>query len=427
MAADIVMPRLSDSMTEGTIVRWLKREGDQIGIGDALVEIETDKATMVYEADVAGVLFALSGGEGDTLPIGEVLAQVGDPEEAERGAEAGTHPPAAAPPSAAGPGPASPAADLPPPARAEAPASPLARRIAADAGLALEGLRGSGPGGRIVKRDVLAALDAPAAAPAAAPAGDGAAPSANGSPAAPAPASADGSTGAKGEVTVEEQSRLQQTVARRMSVSRATVPHFEVGAVTDMGGVLDLRRRLKEMAGPESPAPSVNDFILKACALALREQPRANSAWIDSHVELYSRVNVGMAVAAEGSLVVPTVFDTDRKSLGEIARATRSLAERARDGSITPPELAGGTFTVSNLGMFGIDFFDAVINPPQAAILAVGAIAPRVHADAEGETTVRPTATLTLACDHRVLYGADAARLLARIRDLLQEPLGVAL
>jgi pyruvate dehydrogenase E2 component (dihydrolipoamide acetyltransferase) len=415
MAADIVMPRLSDSMTEGTIVRWLKREGDQIGVGDALVEIETDKATMVYEADVAGVLFALSGGEGDTLPIGEVLAQVGDPEEAERGAEAGTHPPAPASTPAVDPGPASPSADLPPPARAAAPASPLARRIAADNGLDLEGLRGSGPGGRIVKRDVLGALAAPAT--------DGAAASADGSPA----ASPDGTAGAKGEVTVEEPSRLQQTVARRMSVSRATVPHFEVGAVTDMSGVLDLRRRLKEVAGPESPAPSVNDFILKACALALREQPRANSAWIDSHVELYSRVNVGMAVAAEGSLLVPTVFDADRKSLGEIARATRALAERARDGSITPPELAGGTFTVSNLGMFGIDFFDAVINPPQAAILAVGAVAPRVHADAEGETTVRPTATLTLACDHRVLYGADAARLLARIRDLLQEPLGLAL
>jgi pyruvate dehydrogenase E2 component (dihydrolipoamide acetyltransferase) len=188
---------------------------------------------------------------------------------------------------------------------------------------------------------------------------------------------------------------------------------------------LGLRDRLRRLAG-EGPLPTYNDMIVKACALALREYPRANAAYRDGHFELYSRVNVGLAVATEDSLVVPTVFDADAKSLGEIARETRTLAERVRSGEITPPELSGGTFTVSNLGMFGVTSFTAVINPPQAAILAIGEIAERARVR-KGDVAVRHVMSATLACDHRILYGADAARFLGRIRELLEQPLALAL
>ncbi len=210
-----------------------------------------------------------------------------------------------------------------------------------------------------------------------------------------------------------------------MAESKATVPHFTLEVEIDMEKCLGLRDRLRELAG-EGPVPTYNDMIVKACALALREYPRANAAYRDGHFELYSRINVGVAVATEDSLVVPSVFDADTKSLGEIARETRALAERVRSGQITPPELSGGTFTVSNLGMFGVSRFAAVINPPQAAILAVGEIAARARVR-KGELVARHTMSATLACDHRILYGADAARFLARIRELLEQPLALSL
>jgi pyruvate dehydrogenase E2 component (dihydrolipoamide acetyltransferase) len=225
---------------------------------------------------------------------------------------------------------------------------------------------------------------------------------------------------AKGEATVLELSRLQQTVARRMSESRATVPDIELRAEVDMGEAVALREKFREVA---DPAPSINDFVVKAAALALRESPRVNGAYRDGAVETYARINVGIAVAAENALVVPTIFDADQKSLGEIGRAARELADRVRHGSITPAELSGGTFTVSNLGMFGVDSFSAVINPPQAAILAVGSLKRRPIVDEpSGELVVRPTLNLTLACDHRILYGVDGARFLSRVRELLERP-----
>jgi len=455
--ADVAMPRLSDSMEEGTILKWLKSEGDEVSRGDELVEIETDKANMTYEADQDGTLKIVAQ-EGDTLPVGQTIAQIGggsngaapsqeepkveseeggeeEPGEAEtqtataeRGdEERGANGRTAETPQEA-------------PARAEAPdggnggrtkASPVARRMARELGLELAKLQGTGPGGRIVKADVEAAAKGDGAQAAAAPAEAPAAPE----PAAPAEeeerkapppvVSGEAQTG-KGETTTQDLTRLQQTVARRMAESKATAPDFVLNIDVDMEEAVDLRKRLKAAAAEGQPVPSFNDFVVKASALALVDFPRANGAYRDGKFELYSRVNVGVAVAGQDALVVPTVFDADRKSLGQIARESRALAERVRAGAITPPELSSGTFTVSNLGMFGIQSFVAVINPPQAAILAVGAMQP-TPVVRDGEVVVRNIMRLTLACDHRILYGADAAEFLGRIRARLENPLQLAL
>ena len=426
MAVDVTMPRLSDSMEEGTILRWLKSEGEQVKRGDELVEIETDKANMTYEASDEGVLVEIVAQEGDTLPIGEVIARIGG----EKGPSAGRkeRPSAAKPAGGVAEGRERARAE---PAEAERPpapgsdgrvkASPVARRMAVELGVELGGVEGSGPGGRIVKADVeAAAAKAPAAPRREEAAGEPRAAPAPGA-AAPAPETA------KGEVEVVELNRLQRTVARRMAESKATVPHFYLQTEIDMTEAVKVRAELKQLAG-DAPAPTFNDMIVKACALALRQFPRANGAYRDGRVELYSRVNVGVAVAARDALVVPTVFDADRKPLGEIAAETRALAQKVRDATITPPELSGGTFSVSNLGMFGVTNFAAVINPPQAALLAVGALEPKAVADRETRrVVVRDTMGVTLACDHRILYGADGARFLARVRELLERPLSMAL
>jgi len=460
---DVVMPRLSDSMEEGTILKWLKAEGDEVVKGDELVEIETDKATMTYEADSAGTL-AIVAQEGETLPIGQVIARIGAvgeaaasdgggaavPAEAAQQAEASGNgapseaPAAPAPAATVEPPAAAPAAPSPEGNGGRAKASPVARRIAREQGIDLSGLQGTGPGGRIVKADVEAAtrahLPTPAteAAPVAAapaPAPDVAAPAAPAEPQAapaaavpPPPPMTVAETGtAKGDVAVRELSRTQQVIARRMAESKATVPEFTIATDVDMEGAVGLRGQLKAVIETSGGAvPSYNDMVVKAAAIALREFPRANGSYKDGHWELYSRVNVGVAVAAHESLVVPTVFDADKKSLGEIARDTRALAERVRANAVTPPELSGGTFTVSNLGMFGVTEFSAVINPPQAAILAVGKMEPRAVVR-DDEIVARNTLTITLVCDHRILYGADAAEFLARIKALLEQPIALAL
>jgi pyruvate dehydrogenase E2 component (dihydrolipoamide acetyltransferase) len=243
---------------------------------------------------------------------------------------------------------------------------------------------------------------------------------------APAPAGAVEAETAKGSVTYQELSRLQQVVARRMAESKATAPHFYLQSEIDMSAAVEARARLKASAPEGEVVPSFNDMVVKACAIALREHPLANGSYRDGRFELYSRVNVGVAVAARDALVVPTVFDADRKGLREIAADARRLAAKVRDGSITPPELSGGTFTVSNLGMYGVSNFSAVINSPQAAILAVGAITEKPVVR-DGEITTAHMLGVTLACDHRILYGAPAAEFLARIRALLEEPLSLAL
>jgi pyruvate dehydrogenase E2 component (dihydrolipoamide acetyltransferase) len=442
--ADLVMPRLSDTMEEGTILRWLKHDGDDVRRGDELVEIETDKANMVYESDLDGTLQTVAA-EGDTLAVGQVIARVGAPDAAARVGDA-LRASATTPASAAAP--ASPAAEQP---RAPAPAagptapsgkssasaaatggervkaSPLARRIAQERGVDLHTLSGSGPGGRIVKADVQGAEGATVAPTRARDDGDGVAAQPAASPArapAPTPARGEDVTTAKGETTTVALTRMQQTIARRMAESKATIPDFTLLADVDMDECVRLRAELKRISKDE--APTYNDMVVKACALALREHPRANGSYRDGALQLHSRINVGVAVAAQDALVVPTVFDADSKALGEIARETRSLAARVRDATITPPELGGGTFTVSNLGMYGIKSFTAIINPPQAAILSVGSVEQRAVA-ADGELVARHTMTLTLVCDHRVLYGADAAQLLARVRELLQAPVALTL
>jgi pyruvate dehydrogenase E2 component (dihydrolipoamide acetyltransferase) len=306
-------------------------------------------------------------------------------------------------------------------------ASPIARRIARDRGLELSGLTGSGPGGRIVKADVEKALASGVAASAApaAPA-EPAAPSAA-APAGPTPGVSEKPETAKGQAEVVELTKLQQTVARRMAESKATAPHFYLQAEIDMTPAVEGRARLKAAAKEGEVVPTFNDMVVKACAIALREYPRANGAYRDGKIELYSRINVGVAVAAQDALVVPTIFDADQKGLRRIAAESRALAARVRDGSITPPELSGGTFTVSNLGMYGISNFHAVINTPQAGILAVGEVKAKPAVTDSGAIEARQLMGVTLACDHRILYGADGAEFLARVRQLLEEPLGLAL
>jgi pyruvate dehydrogenase E2 component (dihydrolipoamide acetyltransferase) len=283
-------------------------------------------------------------------------------------------------------------------------------------------IAGSGPGGRVVKADVenAGAAGAVAGATAAGPTpstqleGVGAA----------APASS--TETAKGETRVQELTKAQQVVARRMAESKAIAPHFYLTLEIDMSEAVAARKAIKAVAKEGDVVPSFNDMVVKACAIALTEFPKANGAYKDGRFELYSRVNVGVAVAAEEGLVVPTVFDADQKGLRQIASDTRAVAAKVREGTVTPPELSGGTFTVSNLGMFGIEEFGAVINQPQAGILAVGAIreAPAVR---DGELVPAQLMKVTLSCDHRILYGAEGAEFLARVKQLLEEPVSLAL
>jgi pyruvate dehydrogenase E2 component (dihydrolipoamide acetyltransferase) len=421
--SDIVMPRLSDSMEEGTIIRWLKSSGEEVRRGEAIAEIETDKATMSYEADAAGYL-AIVAQEGESLAIGAVIARLlGSAEEATA---------SAAQPTASAEQPA-PALETPPeqpelvgaaiaaPAGAAAApeqtaeltlagggrikASPVARRTAAALGVDIARVNGSGPDGRIVKADVVAA-------------GNG------GSARAASPPAASDETGSKGAVEVIEPSRSQQLIARRMASAKATIPEFQVTVEVDAEAAFELREQLR---GQAEPLPSVNDLVIKACALALRQHPGINASYVDGHFERYGRVNVGVAVAGTGTLVVPTVFDADIRSLTEIAATTRALAARVRDGTVTPPELSGATFTVSNLGMLGVARFTAVINPPQAAILAVGAANPRAAVGPDGTISARRVMELTISADHRIVYGADAADFLATVRKRLERPAGLLL
>ncbi len=457
--ADLVMPRLSDTMEEGTILRWLKAEGEQVARGEELVEIETDKATMTYESDQAGVLEIVAD-VGSTLEVGALIARVDDTaanvyegpasgRPASEGSRSET-PAANGAPVVTAPTRPAPEGQPAAPAGERIKASPLARRIAGESGIDLHALTGTGPGGRIVKADVL--VPAGDAARGITPSAGGSAPPdaawpadiATGPAAAAAPAGTaapvagiEGVTTAKGETTTVELSRTQQTIARRMAESKATIPDFTLQLDVDMEKCVKLRAQLKQIsqherepgapgAADQLKAPTYNDMVVKACALALREHPTANGSYRDGRLQLHSRVNVGVAVAAESALVVPTVFDADEKSLGEIARETHTLADRVRSAAITPPELGGATFTVSNLGMYGVRSFTAIINPPQAGILAVGALAPRAVVR-EGTVVARNTMTLMLACDHRILYGAEAARFLARIRELLETPSALTL
>jgi pyruvate dehydrogenase E2 component (dihydrolipoamide acetyltransferase) len=410
---DVTMPRLSDSMEEATIIRWLKADGDSVSKGDELVEIETDKATVVYEAEEEGEL-AIVAAEGDTVPFGGIIARIG---------KGGTPAAPVATPSvktrasaAAGGGSSAAAVWVAPPARPRqgqlrVPSSPVARRVAERLGIDLATLTGTGVQGRVTKADVEAAASRGGALQAA----DRAEPS-------PIESSNDG----RSEPEVRRLSRIQQVIARRMSESSATVPDFAVTIDIDMEAANEARNELRRLTPAGERTPSYNDFIVRACALALRRHPRANGSYRDGQFELHDRINIGIAVAAQEALLVPVVHDADRKGLAKIASETLSLAERARDGVATPADLSGATFTVSNLGMFGVASFTAVVNAPQAAILAVGAVTPRAVVR-DSQVVIRETASMTLSSDHRILYGADAASFLATVRALLEAPLSMLL
>ncbi len=401
----VVMPRLSDSMEEGTIVRWLKRDGEVVSKGEPIAEVETDKATVEFDADADGMLRILVR-EGETVALGALIATIGEPSEPRPGtlsrtgatSEARSVPPVPARPGSAQPAPVAAGKTRETGNGSDrVKASPLARRLARQSQIDLRGITGSGPGGRIVKAD-LETAPAPAPAP----------------------------RGAKGIVTTVEPSRIQVQIAQRMAESKATIPDFTLHAEVDMEQAVGFRAQLRKAGRAGEAVPSYNDMVIKACALALREHPRANAAYRDGAFELYERVNVGIAVAADDSLIVPTVFDADRKPLLDIAREARTLAERVRSRQITPAELSGGTFTVSNLGMYGVTDFAAIINPPQAAILAVGELR-EVPVVRDGQLVPGSRMSVVLTCDHRILYGAPAAEFLARVRQLLEQPLNLLL
>jgi pyruvate dehydrogenase E2 component (dihydrolipoyllysine-residue acetyltransferase) len=394
MARELTMPKLSDSMADAVIVRWLKSPGDAFEKGEGLIEVETDKATVVYEAESDGTLDSILAPEGATVAIGEPIATLANGEGGSSDARraparrksANARPAAASVVPASGDG-----------SRAQRPnATPVARRTAVELGVSLHGIVGTGHGGRITREDVQnAAADSGAQVQRAA-------------------------AGGKGDTSVLELTATQATIARRMVESATTIPFFTVSTDIDMSLIAALRRGARD---EHEEAPSLNDFVVKAAAGALRQFPRFNASYVDGKIECYSRINVGVAVATEDALLVPVVFDADQKSLAQITEDTRRLAEAARRRALQPDDLRDGTFTVSNLGMFGVRSFTAIIDPPQVAILAVGGVRRAPVEDAGDNVTFRDVMTVTLTCDHRVVYGAHGAQFLSRLRELLERPL----
>lgn len=421
MATEVVMPKLGADMQEGKIVRWLKKEGDPVKKGEIIAEVETDKADIEMEAYASGVLRKILTPAGQVAPVGTPVAVIADEGEDVSALVAGRAPEAAAVPAAA----PAPKAAAPAPARDEggAPgrvkASPLARKLARARGVDLRLVQGSGPGGRVVRADIeQAAAAAPAAAvtaprPAVAPPRPAPAPPPPAAPAIPAVAAA----AAAGEAI--PLTPIRRAIATRMVQSKAPVPHFYLTLDADMTRAQELRASLN--AHDESLKLSFTDILLKACALTLPKHPYVNASFAGDKIQFHREVHVGIAVALEDGLITPVLRDVDKKGLPEIARAARDLAERARNRKMKAEELSGATFTISNLGMFGIEEFSAIIVPPEAAILAVGAIQ-QVPTAEEGRVAVRPRMRMTLSCDHRVIDGATGARFLADLKKLLEAP-----
>jgi pyruvate dehydrogenase E2 component (dihydrolipoamide acetyltransferase) len=422
---DVLMPRLSDTMEEGVLSQWVKHEGDQVRKGDVLAVIETDKAAMEMEAYDGGVLTRILVQEGDTVPIGTPIAVIGG----EGGAEAAAQSPPPVPdhPERTVAPPAAPAPPSGAPPAARAPASPLARKLARERGIDLSALSGSGPGGRIIRADIEDAARArdgarPAPQPTAAPA----------RPARPAPVSPPAAPPAVTEplppaadVAEIPLTTVRRLTAQRLAASAREAPHFYLTVVADVGELFAFRVQANERRGADLKI-TVTDLLAKACATALAGHPEINVSWDDTRILGHRHVNIGVAVAVGDGLIVPVIRDADRKTLTEIARQAHDLTARARARKLTPDELAGGTFTISNLGMYGIRQFTAVINPPQAAILAVGEAVrqPVVRGD---QITIGTTMTLTLSIDHRAVDGATAAGFLTRLKELIEEPLDIVL
>ena len=423
--SEVNMPKLSDTMEEGTVIEWKKKSGDAVKKGDVLAEVESDKASFELEADADGVL-SIVVEAGKPVPVGDLIANIGRAGEApsppKAKAEAKAEPKkeakkeaAAEPLAEAGPdpeaegggqstGPAESPAGNDEGARIKA--SPIAARLAAEMGVNLAQLKGSGPEGRIVKEDVLAA-GRQAGAP--------------GRP--PPPRGAASRSGP--EVEHEELTRTQTIVARRMVESKTTVPHFYLTTEVRMDEAVRVQKQLRETVAGAAKL-TISDLVMRASAMALRLHPEVNASWGGDHIEVKRRINIGFAVAQPKGLVVPVLKDVDAKDLVQISIESRQLIERARAGKPSPADLEGGTFSISNLGMFGITDFAAVVNLPEAAILAVGAVTDRPVVEA-GQVVPGKTMQLTLSVDHRVLYGANGAQFLADVRRLLENPVSLVL
>jgi pyruvate dehydrogenase E2 component (dihydrolipoamide acetyltransferase) len=465
----IIMPKMGDGMEEGTLLRWLKSVGDDVEAGDPIAEIETDKVTLEIEAADTGKLTKTMVGEGQTVPIGTAIATIGEddgaaeqpsdsqdakpaaaggvPSETEVGLEGETLTEAGGQedPTSSLPtngqarqesAPSAPASDTEPEAVTRAPgerlrASPLVKRLAAEHGINLEGINGTGPGGRIVKDDLTpyltGAKQAPKAAqPAAVSTQPSAAPTAT--PTAPAPSPQPQAPAANGRPAgvVREMSRIRKTTGRRMIESKQVIPHFYVTSAIDMDAAMAFRTQVNAQLEDDASKISFNDLIVKAVALALREYPNLNTTLEGDTLYDHANIDINIAVAIEGGLIAPFVPDADQKSLGTIARTAKDLIKRAREGGLQPSEYQGGTFTISNLGMYDVEEFIAIINPPQAAILAIGSIT-ETPVVKDGQLVVGHRMKISLSCDHRVSDGAEAARFLQFVKKYLQNPMLLAL
>ena len=427
---DVLMPRLSDTMEEGVLSRWLKQEGDQVHRGDIIAEIETDKAVMELEAYEEGELTRILVAEGTTVPIGTPVAVIGARAAAEQPREAPEQPQAPAPapepePEATRPAvPPTPSAPPAPPQHLAAPTeirtSPLARALAHRHGLDIAAIKGTGPGGRVVRADVDDAIAALARKP-----------SPPQPPAAPPPAVTAPARSAPSLPAGEDSEEVPLTTVRRITAERLTqstqeAPHFYLTALVDAAPLLAFRAEINAGLGEQGPRITVTDLLVKACAVTLRDRPELNASWDRTRILRHRRIHIGIAVALEDGLVVPVVHDADRETLTEIATEAHALADRARAGRLSVEEMTGGTFTISNLGAYGIDHFTAVINPPQAAILAVGA-AKQQPVVRDGQVAVGTVMALTLSIDHRVVDGATGAVFLADLKSLLEQPLRIVL
>ena len=437
----VIMPKMGDGMEEGTLLRWLKSVGDQVDAGDPIAEIETDKVALEIEAAESGYLLQTMVSEGQTVPIGTAIAQIGAegeaPAEAAPAAEApkaeatpvqeASAPapvPVAEPVAASAPAPV-PEAEVAPaaPVRADGEklrASPLVKRLAAEHEIDLSGIPGTGPGGRIVKDDLAPYLTgarpkpAPAAAPAEAP------------KAAPAPVGVSTEGGARPAGVAREQSRIRKTTAKRMVEAKTVIPHFYVVSEVDMTEARAFRETINSEIEEKESKISFNDLVVKAAALALRDFPNLNASLEGDQLYDHANIDINIAVAIENGLIAPFLPDTDKLSLGTIARMTKDLAGRARNGGLLPEEYQGGTFTISNLGMYDVSEFVAIINPPQAAILAIGSIS-EVPAIKDGELAVAYKMKITLSADHRISDGAEVARFLQAVKGYLEKPLRLVL
>ena len=442
------MPKMGDAMEEGTIVKWLVSEGDEVSEGDAIAEIETDKASMEIEAEDSGTLAQFIVGEGDDVPVGEAIAFIqGEGEEVpERdgsAAEGGGEAEEEAEEEGDGQAQAQTATETEEEAAEEQPqaggepsgdgaqtdgqvrASPIVRRLARENNLDLSRIEGSGPQGRVVERDVRAALES------------GEAPTTDGQAEVEAPEEPQQEQAAQQQIQparlpepteapgtqLMEPTRMQRVIGERMTEAKQHIPHFYATVEVEMDATMALRKQLNEQLEEEGLKLSVNDFVMKACAVALRDYPNLNAIYTSKGIELHEKVDLAMAVALDAGLITPVIKDAASKGLATISRESKDLAQRARDGDLAPDEYQGGTITVSNMGMFGVESFTAIINPPQAAIVAVSGIVKRPTYDEDGELAPASMMKLTLSGDHRIANGRDGALYMAEVKRILENPM----